>query len=196
MSVSSLFKASVPILLCGLLTLSFAMNQNMPNGPSDDEKIIYGVINTVGKSLSAKHQMRQIGTGLGGMDKLWLVSLVFEKRDLHMTEQEARRLIVSCVDEFIEAVNTNQKLRPLLKVYPFTAENISLMIHNVSPERRNPVHPFVATVSMDRGEITYFTRNKDNPIRYESKKYETFAEAVAILAEEKIRRNDGSQSAQ
>lgn len=189
-------KVSALMLLCGLLTIGFSMDRNMPNGPSDDEKIIYGVINTVGKSLSAKHQMRQIGTGLGGMDKLWLVSLVFEKQDLHMTEQEARRLMVSCVDEFIEAVNTNQELRPLLKVYPFTAENISLAIHNVSSERRDPAHPFIATVSASRGKMMYLTRNKEQPIRYESEKQETFAEAVAILAEEKLRRNDGFQSAQ
>lgn len=189
-----LFKMVLLILFCGFLTIGFSMDQHMLNELGDKHKIIYGAINSAGKSLSAKHRMRQMGNGVGAMDKLWLASLDFENHDLLMTEQEARCLIVSCVNEFIEALNNSRELRPFLKVYPFTAENIELAVYNCGSAQQDAIHPFISIVSMSRGKITYFTRNKDKPIRFESEKYETFAEAVAILAKETLMKNDGNHT--
>lgn len=153
--------------------------------PNDEEKIIYGVINAVGKSLSAKYRMQQIGNGVGGRDKLEEVFLAFERRGLPLTEQEARRLIVSCEHEFIEAVNNNDQLRPLLRVYPFTEENVKLVIHNCTHDGQDAIRPFIASVGiMSRGKVAYFTGN------FASEKYETFAEAVEILAKEKRMKNE------
>lgn len=181
------------MIFCGLLTFGVSMQQNIPNRPDDKHTIIYGVINSVGKSLSAKHRMRQIGNGVGGMDQLEEVFLAFERRGPPLTEQEARNLIVSCENEFIEAVNHNDELRPFLKVYPFTVENVNLVIHNCEPDGQDAIHPFIASVgTMALGKVAYFTRNKENPIRFESKKYETFAEAVAIPAKEKLMNHDAN----
>ena len=56
--------------------------------------------------------MRQSATGLGGMDKVWLMSLSFDRYGDPINEQEARKLIISCVDDFLEAVNKDEQLRP------------------------------------------------------------------------------------
>lgn len=192
MNFLTVLKMSVAMLLCGLLTIGFSMDQNTFDEPNAEEKIIYGVINAVGKNLSAKHQMRQFGNGVSGMDKLWEVALSFERCGSLMSEKEARRLLVSCVNEFIESVNNNHELRPLLKVYPFTAENIDLAIYNYGPNRQNVFHPFISIISASRGKLEYLTDSKENPNKFESEKSETFAEAVAILAKEKLMKNEAN----
>lgn len=192
MKLSILLKISIVMLLFGLLIIGFSMGQNMLDGLDDEEKIIYGVINTVGKKLSAKYRMRQIGTGVGGMDKLWLVALSLERRGSPMAEEEARRLVVSCAEELIDAVNNSHALRPLLEVYPFTAENIDLAIYNYGPNRQDVFHPFISIISVDRGKVGYLTDSKENPNKFESEKSETFAEAVAILVKEKLMKHDAN----
>jgi hypothetical protein len=125
--------------------------------------------------------MKQFGNGLAGMDKIWQIALDFERYGDPLTEEEARKLIVNCVNDFLTAVNNNQQLKPLLRDYPFTANNIDLTIFNYDKNRSLYQYPSIAIVNASKGKVSFFTKHESIKYGYHTEKYETYDEAIAIL---------------
>lgn len=162
--------------------MSCSVNQEL----SDEGKMLYGFVTNEGRKIGEKYGMSQVSVG-GGVDKgIWLMSLDFQRYGSPLTEEEARRLIISCLHDYLEAVNNDENLRPFLKVYPFKPENIDMGIFNSDPiTKEESFHPHIGVVTVDQGKIGYFTVEKSNIYKYKSKKYETYDEAIAILQKEK-----------
>jgi hypothetical protein len=177
---------SVFLILIALMTISFSMEPKMDQDLPDDDKMLYGFINREGKRLGVKYHMRQSATGIGGMDKVWLMSLAFDRYGEPLTENEARKLIISCVDDFLEAVNKDEELKPYLKNYPLTAKNLELTIYNYDKNQVLHYFPYIAIVADSRGKIGFFTEDASVKYGYHTKKYETYEESVAILKKEEI----------
>lgn len=175
-------KVCIPAILIviGLLNASFSMDAKMEQGLSEDSKMLYGFINREGKKLAIKYHMIQSGIGIGGMDKVWLMQLTFDRHNSLLNEEEARKLIVNCVNDFLEAVNNEKELKPFLENYPFIAKNLKVSIHNWD-HGHYAIEPYIITVSESKGEVGYFTIEDQDSMQYKSEKYESFEEAVAIL---------------
>ena len=77
-----------------------------------------------------------------------------------LTEQEARKLIINCVDDFLEAVNNDEQLRPFLRDFPFTAKNLDLTILNFDKNQELHSFPFIAIVTDSRGKIGFLTERR------------------------------------
>ncbi len=173
------------ILLIGLLTTSFSESFKMDQGLSNDSKMLYGFVAKTGRKLEKKYKMSISGIGGGAKtDGIWLMSLSFHRYGSLLTEETARQLIIHCVNDFLEVVNQDAQLQPHLKEYPFTAKNLELAIHNYDQHHYSVIDPLIVTVSMSRGKIGYFTIEKEDSLPYKTQKYETFEEALAILAKE------------
>jgi hypothetical protein len=172
------------LLLVGIAVISLERGSKMDQGLSDEDKMLYHFINRQGKILGNKYQMRQSGNGLGGKDKVWLMSISFDRYGSPMNEKEARILLIQCVEDFLEAVNNDEQLKPFLKDYPFTAKNLDLTIINFDKDQVIDYFPNIAVVSNSRGKVGFFTEEPSNIYGYYTKKYETYDEAVAVLKEE------------
>jgi len=157
----------------------------MYQGLSDDSKMLYRFIRRTGKILEKKYQIRQSATGIGGMDKVWLMSIDFDRYGDPINEQEARKLIIACVDDFLEAVNNDEELRPFLQDFPFTAKNLELRIFNFDKNQELQSFPFIAIVTDSRGKIGFLTKDPNIKYGYKTDTEETYDEAVAILKQEK-----------
>ena len=177
------FVLLLAITFSSLFLLGYSMNIK-ESGLDDEDKKLYGFVAREGKQLGKKYHMSQCGIGGGGYPKIWLMSLSFQRFGSPLTEEEARRLIIASLDDYLIAVNKDEDIRPYLKNYPFTPKNINLGIYNYNPDRTNVYHPYIGTVSIHEGKIGYFT-DEPNNLKYYSKKYETYEEAVAILMKEK-----------
>jgi hypothetical protein len=141
--------------------------------------MFYGFLKQEGKRLGEKYHMSLCGMGGGSDHGIWLLSLSFKRYGSLLKEEEARKLIISCLTDFLEDVNQETSLRPFLKTYPFTPENISITILNSVP------HPYICDVGADEGKIYYCTEDELNKYKYKSRKVESYAEAIAILDQEK-----------
>lgn len=173
------------LLLVGLsTTIGLSMSREMDQGLSEDDKMLYRFINRQGKRLEQKYQMKQCAVGLGGV-QVWLMALSFQRYGDPLTEEEARKLIINCVNDFLDAVNNDEQIRPFLKDYPFTAKNLDLKILNYSKNQILHYFPHVAIVTNTRGKIGFFTQTPSTECGYHTEKYETYDEAVAILKREK-----------
>jgi len=180
-----ILKASITLIIFAVLSISFSTEPEMYQGLSDDDKMLYGFINRTGKILEKKYHLRQSATGIGGMDKVWLMCLSFDRYGEPINEQEARKLIINCVDDFLEAVNKDEQLRPFLQDFPFTAKNLELKIFNFNKDQELHYFPSIAIVKDLRGKIGFLTEDPATTCGYHTKKYETYDEAVAILKREK-----------
>jgi hypothetical protein len=100
------------------------MNRNISSDLSDEGRMLYGFIAKEGKYIGKKYNMSQASIGGGVNNGIWLMSLDFQRYGSPLTEEEARELIISSLDDFIAEVNRDEQIRPFLKDYPFTAKNI------------------------------------------------------------------------
>ena len=94
-------------LVMALIVMSFSFFK------SDYSDIASGIRNKVGKNLAKKHKMDFIGTSSGMMDCVRMVGFSFEI-NRPVSRDEARYLIVDCVEELLKAFNENEKIRPFL----------------------------------------------------------------------------------
>ena len=81
----------------------------------------------VAAKLAKRYNMRVIGIGgglAGGVNRL---GLSFQIRG-PLSKEQLRAIIVDCVEEYLLPINTNERLRPSLKIYPFTADQIEIEI--------------------------------------------------------------------
>jgi hypothetical protein len=182
----NMLKICVPIILIfvGIATISLERESTMYEGLSEQSKMLYRFINHQGQILGKKYQMIQSGNGLGAMNKVELMSILFDRYGAPLNEKEARSLVIHCVEDFLEAVNSDEQLKPLLKDYPFTAKNLKLTIFSFDKDQVIHYFPNIAVVSNSKGKIGFFTEDPSDIYSYYTKKYETYEEAVAILKEE------------
>lgn len=177
------FSSFLSMLFLVIFMFDLEGKLNLYQGLPDEDKMIYKFIDFQGKILGEKYKMKQCGNGLGGMDKIWLISLSFERISPSTNENEARNLIVHCVEDLLEAINSNEELKPLLQTYPFNAKNIKLDIYNLNNNKTEQTFPNISVVGNNKGKVCYLSVSPENKYSYHTEKYETYDEAVAILKE-------------
>jgi hypothetical protein len=151
-----------------------------------EDKAFYGFLQKEGKILGKKYKMSMssIGGGGGGDQGFWLMDLGFQRENSLLTEEQARKLIVQVVNDFLTDVNQEESLRPYMRDYPFTSKNVDIAIFNADKEIGDTYHPFIRVVDSNQGKVGYLTEEEGQIYGYKSEKYETWDEAVAILQKE------------
>ena len=180
-----LLKFSVLIILVfnALSIMSVPMNFGMHEHLSEHSKVLYGTVKKIGSKLAEKYQMLPYGIGGGARkgDGIWLMDISFQRYGHPLNEEEARKLIINCVSDFLEAVNSDECLRPFLKDYPFTAKNLNLRIFNYGKDHVLYYFPYIAIVTNSQGKVGFLTEDPSVKCGYYTEKYEPYDEAVAIL---------------
>lgn len=134
----------------------------------------------VGKQLAKKYRMQVIGSGGGFMDTVNEVFISFELRRV-LDKDEARCLIVDCVETMLKAYNEDEKIRPDLLNFPFTTKNIEISIYLSTPAGYDIYAPQISTVAVfTSNEVSYITRDKKGN---RVKTTEPYAEALAKVRE-------------
>jgi hypothetical protein len=161
---------------------SLIMDGNQTHELPKDDKLMYQFINREGEKLEKKYNMRLSGVGgAGGRGEIREIMLAFDGYDDYpYTEQEARAVIMDCLDELVNAANQDEELRPYLKPYPFKRENIEVSIICHYKSGYLQLFPYIAVVTTANGKIGYFTKESED-FGYKTKKYESFEEADEIL---------------
>lgn len=166
------------LLITACLTLSF--NFFSSKKKRDHEVIANEITATVVKKLTKKHQMDLIGEGGGMMGSIYMIGLSFQIRH-PLDRAEARERIIDCVEEVLAAFNSNDEVRPFLKNYPFTPENVQVAIFSVTSDGREVYDPYIAVVSVDQNHYVTFRTEEPDKKSYKNKYKEPYSEAVATL---------------
>ena len=145
----------VKYILVLFLFLFYACT-NKESSLSEEEKIGYQAIFNYGKKI----QNRGIQVvGFGGASKegkTQVLDVTFDS-DIELTILIGRKLIIELVDDFLKEINENEKLRPYLADYPFTANNVKMCVFGKKVKGNNDL---LFSVSSRNANIAY---RKDNP---------------------------------
>jgi hypothetical protein len=145
---------------------------------STQADLVYEILETTSKKLEKKHRMKAIGTGIGmPAGIVELLALSFEKTG-PISKDLTREVVIDCVQEMVNAVNTNERIKPYLKNYPFTAKNIEIAIFLKDKSRYEIYAPDFGVVSATNGKIEYRTTAAENPYRYKDIVIENFDEML------------------
>lgn len=133
------------------------------------------IINT----LSERYHMDVIGVTSGLADNVNTLGARFQIQG-PLPKDKLRQLIVGCVEEYLNEINSDEKIRPFLKNYPFTSQEISVAILVVN-KRLDLYHPEISAVA-NSGKIIWFgTVDQENASGYKLIEEETYDEALKIV---------------
>ncbi len=178
------FNLPLLLILFNFCLFMSSCENDMYRDLSDEDKMLYRFINQQGKILGEKYKMHQSGNGLEGWEKVETMSILFQRFGDPLTEKEARKLIISCANDFIIAVNNNSLLKSLLKDYPFSSKNLDMTIINADKNHNDYFFPYITVVKNIRGKINFLTEDPSTKYGFHTDKSETYEEAVAILKQE------------
>lgn len=145
-----------------------------------ERQILAGEINSqTAKDLSKKLALRPIGTGLGRgeNDTIKRMSLSFEYDEI-IDYEKARELVVISTLEYLDRINSNEKIRPHLFEYPFKASSIELVIFFPKNKRTKEGERF-SCAGVCNGKLSYMGSRSEYGM--ETFQEENFEEAERIV---------------
>lgn len=149
----------------------------------NDQLVYSSMINAI-KPSEKKYNMERCGIG-GAYDKgFHSLDLTLNRYGKKLTKEEARRIIIDCVDSFIDILNHDEKIRSELRDSPISVKNVSLIIINYETNKSDVFHPYINGISFINGKIIYYTRDPKNKYKFISEERESYEEALAILRAE------------
>ncbi len=138
--------------------------------------------NEVAKKLSKEFQMTPIGEGGSFYDCVREMFLAFDIQG-PLTKDQLRSILVSCVEEFLSVVNSNEELRPYLKVYPFTSQEIGIRLFVRNKWGMDVYDPNIGVASARKGKLIYKTTDQNDTFKYKSTITESYDDALKIVNE-------------
>lgn len=174
---------SVTIFAIILTICGATMGYSIFKPTSDDyEKLADEITAKTAKKLKAEKDLILVGTGGRMMDDIKMMGMAFEYHKI-VNIEEARKLLVYCIEEYLYAINSNKKIQPCLHNYPFTAKNIEIEIYIRNPDGSNVSLNEIKVAAATGGEMSYYV---DYPEKHTIKAIheETYEEALRILLKE------------
>lgn len=151
----------------------------------DYEKIADVITAKIAKELRVEKGLRLIGTGGRMMDDIKMMNMGFEFfSPLDITK--SRELLLSIIKKYLIAINNNEKIRPYLHEYPFTAKNIEIDIWIRNPDGSSVSLDMIYYISAINGILYYYI---DDPEKYSRKTVhqETYEEALKIITSANVK---------
>ncbi len=117
----------LPYLVCILLCMGCDFINKPFETPNAKVRIARKVRKQVAEKLKKDLSLYPSGSGGQMMNQIHMLALSFRYYQ-PVNIETARKLLVTAVTEFIDAVNANEEIRPYLQNYPFEAKNIEIRI--------------------------------------------------------------------
>ena len=146
-----------------------------------DERLANKITKQVAEKLKKDLDLYPCGSGGRMLDQIRVLSLSFRYYE-PVDIETARKLLVTAVTEFINAVNANEEIRPYLHNYPFEAKNIIIRIFLQNLDGSEPRDGQLTVVAALEGVLDYDIRN---PF---TKRLETIYKERFEEAQKKIKR--------
>ncbi|HEY2810972.1 MAG TPA: hypothetical protein VGJ00_06250 [Rhabdochlamydiaceae bacterium] len=157
-------------------------NSRFSSGTDKKEKLADEISFRIAEQLYTEKGLQPCGFGGGTMDKvreLVLCFFCYKRIDI----DEARELLMSAGNMFLDAINEDERIRPYLINYPFLPKNIGIEIYFKELNGSNIKEPGKLHVAwLMNGLLTYDDENLETK-RLQTIHKETFEEAIEILKE-------------
>ena len=136
------------------------------------------------KKMYAEKGLVTIGTGGGaakgsskGLTTLSVTMHCYQKVNI----QQARNLLLECVDEYVIEINKHKEFKQYAYSFPFDVKNIEISLLFVDKMKQDCyLPPYIATAHADERELSYcLSPDSDGPLQRVLT--ETYEEACALV---------------
>lgn len=168
-----LFKGILIIFSCFLARSVFESDSQ------DYEKIADKITEKTAKKLKDEKGLVLVGIGGQMMNDIQKMMMGFNFYKV-VDMDTARQLLVDSVEEYLSDINANNKIRPYLHNYPFTPQNVEIVIYFYNPDGSKVPNGKLKIAEASRDKIIYYV---DCPEKHAIKVLheETYQEAVEII---------------
>ncbi|MBA2726769.1 MAG: hypothetical protein H0U49_01165 [Parachlamydiaceae bacterium] len=142
---------------------------------------MHKTINHVVKTIQNRSQLHFIGFGeSGNKTHYYKVSLSFNIFRV-LTKDEGRKLLITCKEELLSAINLNTKLLPYLQPSPFTQANVEIFIFSYHPDGKSTYYPEIGVFSAWNGIIKFETDAPGMKAGFFTEETESYEDALEIV---------------
>ena len=147
----------------------------------DYEQIADTITAKTAKKIKAEKNLIPIGTGGGMLGDIYMMAISFDYYQ-EVDFNTARQLLVYCVEEYLSAINSDEKVRPYLHNFPFTAKNIEIRIFFSTPDNDDVPLGSICVAASIKGRVDYDIKAPIN-LKLETIREETYEEALKIVSD-------------
>jgi len=140
------------IILC-IISFLFGCDSFSPS--SDYEKIADKITEQTARKLKNEKDLVLAGTGGQMMHDIQMMMMGFNFYN-EVDIDTARQLLVYSVQEYLTAINSDEKIRPYLQNYPFTAQNVEIVIYFYNPNGSKVSNGKIKIAEVSREEVIYY----------------------------------------
>ncbi|NGX36948.1 MAG: hypothetical protein K1000chlam2_00094 [Chlamydiae bacterium] len=171
-----------PIFYLVLFPLFFSqvIGSAMQSEIPEPDLTVHQIMDDTIEILQKKYNIHPCGIGMNG--KFEYLEISFEVRR-PLEKDEAREMLFDCADEFLKKINSNEKIRPYLKNYPFDLKNVGIVFFIKNIDRRDLFDPNISVSLTHHSGVVYFTNDPENTFRYKKTYKETHEEALKLVNE-------------
>jgi hypothetical protein len=138
------------------------------------------IMNKTMERLAKKHDMSPSGTTGGMIDTVNIVGFSFQKLEV-LSKDEAREIVVDCAEELLRAFNEDEKIRPHLRDYPFTTENIKVSVFLKTSDYDRIYYPDFSVARVSSGRVVFSASEEGKVQLLTYKEEEPYEEALSIV---------------
>ena len=119
-------------ILLSIISVSFFLSflispAESPYQPPPYDKAVNALMKRASTRLAKRHNMNLVGIKEGMMDcirKMGFRFQIFRK----LEKNEARAILVDCIEDFLKDINQDESIRQYLEVYPFDIHHVDVII--------------------------------------------------------------------
>ncbi len=143
-------------------------------------KLAHKITEKTARELKAQKNLFLVGTGGQMMDDIQMMMMGFNCYKV-LDIETARKLLVDAVQVYLSFINSNAEIRPYLHNYPFTAQNVEIVIYFYNPDGSEVPHEKIVIAAVNQGKVVYYVDDleKNNIKTIYEESYEKALDAIS-----------------
>lgn len=165
-----------------LLSIPFSNYANSKIKIPEPDLSAHKIIDETIDEILKKYDLNPCGIGMNG--KFEYLEISFQTRKI-LTRDEARVMLHDCVEIFLKKINSNEKIKPYLKKYPFDYENVGITLYIQDKKNGYIFHPDISVAKWNSRGLSFKTHDQNDIYGYREITEETHQEALDLIEKSK-----------
>lgn len=144
----------------------------------DEERVINRTLKKAAAEIQSHSGLIPCGFGGGTNEGVWMLALSFNYYH-EASVEDARKLLLSAIENFLKVINNEEEVSPYLKRYPFEPNYLEVRIFFYGPKGIERPSGKLAVLSFYDGVLHYRVSDGNDVC---SNTTETYEEALAIAS--------------